>query len=86
MKTVFKIFTLLFMMIMSMIACKNAKQIAPAATDDFSYFVEQFEDLRILKYKLPGFEALSLQQKEYVLPEPGNSCWQGYFMGSELQV
>lgn len=34
--------------------------------DDFKYFVEQFDDIRVLKYKLPGFEMLSLQQKEYI--------------------
>jgi len=31
--------------------------------DDFKYFVEQFDDIRILKYKVPGFDSLSLQQK-----------------------
>lgn len=34
--------------------------------DDFKYFVEQFDDIRVLKYKLPGFETLSLLQKEYI--------------------
>src|SRR5450759_4422705 len=34
--------------------------------DDFKYFVEQFDDIRVLKYKLPGFENLSLRQKEYI--------------------
>ncbi len=34
--------------------------------DDFKYFVEQFDDIRILKYRLPGFENLSLRQKEYI--------------------
>src|ERR1700721_1759849 len=35
-----------------------------AQTDDFSYFSEQFEDLRILRYEIPGFEELSIQQKK----------------------
>ncbi|MGD0754116.1 MAG: dihydrofolate reductase [Bacteroidales bacterium] len=35
-------------------------------TDDFEYFVEQFEDIRVLKYKLPGFESLTLQQKTFI--------------------
>ena len=34
--------------------------------DDFKYFVDQFEDMRVLKYKLPGFESLSLQQKKFI--------------------
>jgi dipeptidyl-peptidase-3 len=34
--------------------------------EDFKYFVEQFEDIRVLKYKLPGFESLTLQQKTFI--------------------
>ncbi len=54
------------MMTISLIACKNEKQPAAEVKDDFSYFVEQFDDMRVLKYKLPGFEELSLKQKVYV--------------------
>lgn len=32
--------------------------------NDFSYFSEQFADLKILRYTIPGFESLSLQQKK----------------------
>ena len=32
--------------------------------DDFKYQVEQFADLRILRYRIPGFDALTLQQKK----------------------
>lgn len=38
----------------------------PAAQDSFSYKVEQFADLRIMRYRVPGFEELSLKQKELV--------------------
>jgi dipeptidyl-peptidase III len=31
--------------------------------EDFKYFVDQFEDMRVLRYKLPNFEALTLEQK-----------------------
>jgi dipeptidyl-peptidase-3 len=34
--------------------------------DDFNYFVEQFDDIRVLKYRLPDFESLTLQEKEYI--------------------
>jgi dipeptidyl-peptidase III len=44
----------------------HIKQPVPEEKDDFNYFVDQFEDMRVLKYKLPGFESLSLQQKEYI--------------------
>jgi dipeptidyl-peptidase-3 len=54
------------MIILTIGSCKNTKQTAVVATDDFKYFVDQFEDMRVLKYKLPGFELLSLQQKKFI--------------------
>ncbi len=61
-----KLFILLFMMILNLNSCRNATPPAPVATDDFNYLVDQFEDMRVLKYKLPGFESLSLKQKVYI--------------------
>jgi dipeptidyl-peptidase-3 len=61
-----KHFIPVIMMILSLNACRNTVKPAPEATDDFNYFVDQFEDMRVLKYKLPGFEFLSLQQKKYI--------------------
>ena len=46
--------------------CKNASTPESEVKDDFKYFIEQFEDIRILRYKLPAFESLSLKQKEYI--------------------
>jgi len=66
MKHLFTVFTLLIMTLLSFNACRNTKQQAPEVTDDFQYFVDQFEDIRVLKYKLPAFESLSLQQKKYI--------------------
>ena len=34
--------------------------------DDFKYFVDQFEDMRVLKYKLPQFGSLTLQRKKLI--------------------
>lgn len=36
------------------------------SSDTFDYTVEQFADLQILRYKVPGFEDLSLNQKELI--------------------
>ena len=36
------------------------------STDNFEYFVDQFEDIRVLRYRLPGFESLTLQQKKLI--------------------
>jgi dipeptidyl-peptidase-3 len=37
-----------------------------ASQNDFEYVVEQFADLRILRYQIPGFEELTLDQKKLV--------------------
>ena len=46
-------------------ACSGSKT-TTAEADKFDYTVEQFADLQILRYLVPGFENLSLQQKELV--------------------
>ena len=35
-------------------------------TEQFIYQTEQFSDVKILRYQVPGFESLSLQQKELI--------------------
>ncbi len=46
-------------------ACSGSET-TTAEADKFDYTVEQFADLQILRYRVPGFENLSLQQKELV--------------------
>ena len=46
-------------------SCNGTKDNTSSATD-FEYNVEQFADLQILRYQVPGFEELSLKQKELV--------------------
>ena len=46
-------------------ACGGQKQTS-AEAEKFDYTVEQFADLQILRYRVPGFEQLSLQQKQLV--------------------
>ena len=36
------------------------------SAEDFKYVVDEFADLQILRYRVPGWEDLSLQQKAYV--------------------
>ncbi len=54
-------------------ACNSPNGETKKTEDSFDYTVEQFADLRILRYKIPGFEELSLKQKEliYYLSEAG---------------
>ena len=39
----------------------------------FKYTVDRFADVEILRYKVPGFEDLSLDQKKLVYVDPGRT-------------
>lgn len=48
-------------------ACGNRQQSQqPAEQPPFKYQVDQFNDLKVLRYQVPGFDSLSLKQKELV--------------------
>ena len=36
-----------------------------AGEEDFKYTIDSFADLKVMRYRIPGWENLSLQQKEY---------------------
>lgn len=38
----------------------------PEETEGFKYLIDEFADLRIIRYRIDGWEDLTLQQKEYV--------------------
>ncbi|MFB6343782.1 dihydrofolate reductase [Saccharicrinis sp. FJH62] len=42
------------------------KKVNETKNDTFNYNVEKFADLKIMRYKVPGFDNLSLKQKELV--------------------
>lgn len=50
-------------MSLALLSCKNLKNENSGVSDDFNFYVEQFADLRILRYQVPGFEDLNLNQK-----------------------
>lgn len=47
----------------AMTACSGQKT-ENAKQEEFNYNVDQFADLQILRYQVPGFESLTLQQKQ----------------------
>lgn len=51
---------------MVMTACNEQQQTERnnVVLDNFNYVVDQFADLQILRYQVPGFESLSLKQKQ----------------------
>ena len=52
------------MMMMAGIAAALAGCNTPKE-DDFKYTIDAFADLKVMRYRIPGWEDLSLQQKEY---------------------
>jgi len=46
-------------------SCKQESK-TENSSQDFKFLLEQFSDLKIMRYQVPGFDSLSLQQKELV--------------------
>jgi dipeptidyl-peptidase-3 len=74
-------YSLIAVAMISLVACNshntndNAEMKDTTATekDDFTYLAEQFADLKIIRYRIPGFDELTLQQKQlaYYLTQAG---------------
>ena len=47
-------------------ACTGNKTASPEKAQSFSYEVDKFADLQILRYQVPGFESLTLNQKQLI--------------------
>lgn len=50
----------------SLIMCMAAPSVMAASKSDFNYVVDRFADIEVLRYKVPGFEDLSLNQKKLI--------------------
>lgn len=50
----------------SAIACNRAPGGSGTADGDFKYLIDEFADIKIMKYQIPGWDELSFRQKEYV--------------------
>lgn len=51
---------------LSLLSCSNNEQKSQTTPADFDYTVEKFADLEVLRYQVPGFEELTLDQKKLV--------------------
>lgn len=50
-----------------MSAVLSAVSASSVVADDFKYNNERFADLQMLRYKVPGFDQLSLRQKTWYI-------------------
>lgn len=46
------------------VSCGNGAQTQQG--EDFKYLIDEFADIKIMRYRIPGWEDLTLHQKEYV--------------------
>ena len=49
-----------------MISCTSQPAKKEPKADEFQFFLEKFSDTKILRYPVPGFDQLPLQQKELI--------------------
>ena len=45
---------------------ENTKELNKIADDNFKYQTEQFADIKMIRYQVPGFENLDLRQKKLI--------------------
>ncbi|MCO6463455.1 MAG: dihydrofolate reductase [Saprospiraceae bacterium] len=74
----FKTIVSMFISVAVLMACNNNKNettAAPAENEEFQYSVDRFADLEVLRYQIPGWDNLTLKEKElvYYLSEAGYS-------------
>ena len=60
------ILAMAFVLVILAAECKKSESQPEATTQEFKWQVDQFADLKILRYKVPGFAGLSLAKKELV--------------------
>ncbi|MDT8392355.1 MAG: dihydrofolate reductase [Bacteroidales bacterium] len=61
------IILIIAIMSISIYSCNNAdKREITEEENDFRFLIEQFADLRIMRYQIPGFDELSLEQKKLI--------------------
>jgi dipeptidyl-peptidase-3 len=65
MKKILLIGTVAAMGLVLFTSCRQSEK-RSADTDEFTYEVDRFEDISVLKYRLPGFEQLTPQEKEFI--------------------
>ncbi len=60
------LYTLIAVFFISSCAIDKKEDKVASRDGDFNHFVEQFADIKVLRYKIPGFEELTLKEKKLV--------------------
>ena len=48
------------------LSCTNGSKPVKQQEDTFKYLVDEFADIKIIRYRIPGWEDLTLQQKSFI--------------------
>ena len=64
-----KILSIYILSLITIFSCNNTTE----TNEEFNFFAEKFQDIQILRYQIPGFDELNLNQKKlvYYLTEAG---------------
>ena len=75
-----------FLIALTLNACSNQNnERAQTKSTKLKPLVDQFADLRVIRYTIPGFENLKLKEKKIrLLPQSSRFSWKRHNMGSKL--
>ena len=58
--------TVILTMMIILAAGMNACKTKPRAEEKFNWVVDRFDDIKVLRYQVPGFDTLSLEEKKLI--------------------
>ena len=69
------LYTMFLLGLMTSCTTEQKKEVKNKTDDKFNVFVEQFADIKVLRYQIPGFDELTLKEKKlvYYLTQAGLS-------------
>ena len=65
-RSILLIATIMTLSLISLNACKPKTEQAEPATEQGAWVIDKFDDIKVLRYEVPGFENLPLQQKTLI--------------------
>lgn len=58
--------TVILTMMITLAAGMNACKTKPRTEEKFNWVVDRFDDIKVLRYQVPGFDTLSLEEKKLI--------------------
>jgi dipeptidyl-peptidase-3 len=66
MKNFLRLFLISIVLSITLNSCNKSVKETESGEGDFKYLVDQFKDIRVLRYRVPGFDQLTQQQKKFI--------------------